>query len=83
MNLPSITLTYSTSVFQGYLDFLSIKFQYDCTNGENLAQELQSFMVAQFPLPKVVNDDGFHHVLHTLNVSAFLGTLWKETGSFL
>uniref|UniRef100_A0A8C4EUW2 beta-glucosidase n=1 Tax=Dicentrarchus labrax TaxID=13489 RepID=A0A8C4EUW2_DICLA len=38
------TLTH-LSLFQKYTDFLSIKIQYDCTTGQNLAEELQNVLV--------------------------------------
>lgn len=81
MNLLLTTLTHA-SVFQRYVDFLSIKIQYDCTSGQNLAQELQAIMVHSIVFLSYTAT-----VLivfyKTLNVSAFLGKLWKETSSLL
>ncbi|XP_062288192.1 lactase/phlorizin hydrolase-like [Scomber scombrus] len=42
--VPIISKHSYSSLFQKKIDFLSIKIQYDCTTGGNLAEELQSVM---------------------------------------
>ena len=41
-----VTITHA-SLFQKYTDFLAVKIQYDCTNGKNLAEELQNVLVCR------------------------------------